>query len=276
MVVAPERRIEPIRPWFPRRPFCPQHRPLWTPPQMAVAPTLVTAVASVYNTGATTAKTVSLPCQAGDFLVVRAQGEDGNRLFANPPTNNGAALTWTSRGNVGTTGSTTRCAAWTAVADTTRTIVVSVAPTDASTTLWWGIIGKVWRGSDGFDSSNAGLSTVSAAVTLSVTTTTDNCALDFGVGDFSAADRSNTANYLTSAGSVVEDTYFINATHYTVNEAHHPDVGAAAAKSVGRNESYKWAMVVVAVKGSAAGAARPHQRRGTITRDLLGPARFGR
>lgn len=234
---------------------------------MALA-TLAAVASSAAGAGGAS-KNVTLACQAGDILVVRAQAEDGSLLFANPPTNDGTGLVWTSRGNVGTASVTTRCAAWTAVVDTTRTIIITVTPSGGSTALWWGIIGKAWRGSDGVGNTTA-LTTaggVASAVTLNLTTTQANSVIDFGVGDFGAVDRSNTANYRTNAGAASEDQYFSNSVHYTLNDAHHADAGAIGTYAIGRNETYVWAMVIIEIKGSAAAAAvLLPRRRMTVAR----------
>lgn len=67
VIVAPERRIERIRPWFPRRPGCPG-RKLWAPPEASWAH-VQSVGAFTASTGTTRAVTYGSNVTAGNLLI---------------------------------------------------------------------------------------------------------------------------------------------------------------------------------------------------------------
>lgn len=218
---------------------------------MATAPTFISHVESVWNT-ITATKTVSLVVQTGDVMVVGCVFEGSGDTF-NVPTNDGAALTWTQAQIDNTTVNITRLGAWTATADSNRTIIVTGHPANGTTTRW-GMYGRVWRGSVGVGNSNIAVNDTTANFSVGVTTTQDNSALDLVSGDWAEIVGARTA--LTSGvGTFTEETSVDVAGVYFVETGFWADVGVTGAKTVGFSApaGQTWSGIAVEIKGTAGG-----------------------
>jgi hypothetical protein len=148
-------------------------------------------------TSTTSPKTVTLSIRAGDVLVVGA-GSGATAGLGDPPTNDGAALTWTLQ--QATFGSSVNFAVWTATGDSTRTLVVSF--TNSAGTKW-GCWGRVWRGSLGIGSSAMIGPDASSPYTATLTTLGNNSAVDMTTTEGQGFSGAYTY-YTASAGPFIE------------------------------------------------------------------------
>lgn len=212
------------------------------------APTFVTHTATVFNT-TTTPKTASVAVQAGDVLVAW-QIASGDTSDGVTPTNDGAALTWTQQ-QVNAALSNVWQGIWTAVADTTRTIVVSFSVTPTSER--WGGDVQVWRAASVGASSK--VTAGSGAPTLNITTTQANSGIVVLIGDWAAVAGAPT--WRTNAGAFTSTVELAgDATTYSARGGYHADAGAIGTYAVGVTapvgETYS--IIALEVKGTLAAA----------------------
>lgn len=214
------------------------------------APTFVTHTATVFNTQ-TTPKTASVAVLAGDVLSAFAIVADVADTVSTP-TNDGAALTWNPEQiNAAASGNVWQ-GTWTAVVDTSRTIVVSFAKVGGHA-INWGADVLVWR------SASVGTSTKvtggSGAPTLNITPTQANSAIMVSIGDWAAVAGAPT--WRTGAGAFTSTTELAgDATTYSARGGYHADAGAIAAYAVGvtlpAGETYS--IIALEIKGVAGSA----------------------
>jgi hypothetical protein len=227
---------------------------------MATPPTLVSSgvVTGSSSWGTDKPKTASIPMLTGDYLVVIGIGADYGGSGDDFSTPTGGGMTYTLRQQEQLTLNSFPWG-WTAQTASDQTVDLSVDITTNSPR--YGAVWAVWRGSDGYDSSAKANGT--GAASISVTTTTDNCGLTMGVGDWNAVDGSSrtydTINGITpSAGGSGEIAYNRVVGEYTAYGAYWTDAGTAGSKTAGFSaptSGVKYAGVVIAMKGSAAGNA---------------------
>lgn len=201
-----------------------------------------------------TLTTPSFNVTAGDALVVAAGGEDGNVGLGTP---SGGGLTWTLQQNVGTSGASSRAAAWTATASATTAITVAITSTTIGAANW-GFLVFQFSGSAGIGNS-AATSAGSGAPSQALTTTQANSAIVCVSVDWAAVVGTTrtwrTINSITpTAGNTLEKKYQNVTGAYTAYVAYWDDAGAAAAQTAGltapTGQTYN--IVAVEVKGSAA------------------------
>lgn len=191
------------------------------------APVLRDSNQTVWTT-TTTPKTLVVNIQAGDLIVVGCANAGGEGTFGTP-TNNGAALTWTSRQNAGTAATTARCQLWTAVGDSTRSLTITVSA--AGTAVSWGGFARSWGSTGGYGGSNIVNGDSTANWTVAYTTTAANSALDVIWADWNAVSGART--YLTTGvGTFTEASATVSGAYSTSN-GYHADAGTAAAKTIG-------------------------------------------
>lgn len=192
------------------------------------APNFITHTATAFNT-TTTPKTASVAVQAGDVLVAFEITADSANAVGSTPTNDGAALTWTlQQSNVVTSPGNVGQSTWTAIADTTRTIVVTFAASPS--TVIWGADVQVWRGASVGTSTK--VTSGSGAPTLNITTTQANSAIIVSIGDWAAVVGAPT--WRTNAGaftSTVEQAG--DGASYSARGGYHADAGAVGTYAVG-------------------------------------------
>lgn len=174
-----------------------------------MAPTLSAATpALVFNdtAGTTSLVTASFTPANGDILVVKATNGDANQTFGTP---SGGSLTYTSRVNVGTSGSSTRTAIWTAPVTTGAAMTVTLTFTNSRARM---MRVEVWTGAL-LAASPATHSVVggSGAPTDSITTAANGSVVTWINGDWAAVDGTSRA-YRSAA---TESAYHLATGGYT-------------------------------------------------------------
>lgn len=209
------------------------------------APTFVTHTATVFNT-TTTPKTASVAAQAGDLLVALGVSADST-IVIQTPTNDGTALTWTAQ-RTDATASHTWIGIWTAIVDTTRTIVVTFASPAATGPFGGDVI--VWRSATVGTVPAASIG--SGAPSFNFTTTAANSAICVAIGDWAAVVGSPTwrvnAGAFTSTFEQPGD-----AATYSARGGYHADAGAIATYAIGVTApgAETWALVSIEIQGPA-------------------------
>lgn len=183
----------------------------------------------------------------GDLLVVFSGDENGGVISIS---NNGAALTWTTHANIGTALSTATVVAWSTTLASART-GLTVTSTDSSTGSATGIIVYHYRnhGGVGAVASRLGVSGVSSTVDLTVPGVVKNSAVNWLVGDWSAAVNASPTYRTADAGAITQRVNTTITGGWTAIGGDHADAGAAGAKHVGFTQSADWTMVAVEVLG---------------------------
>ena len=199
------------------------------------------AFVSESDTGlsATTPKSVAVAVQAGDVIVVQAATQDAASKLGTP-TSDGAALTWTPH-QVSEVASNAAVYLWTAVADSARSVTVTVARTVG--TYSWAASVEVWRGVT-VGSSAKGSGT--GAPSLALTTTSDGSSVSMFIADWNAA--SGTSRTWRTVNVAATETYYgYSSGAVTLYGGHHTDAGAAGTKAVGLSAptGQKWTAVGV-------------------------------
>lgn len=238
---------------------------------MTTAPTIVSTgvITGSSSWGTDKPKTASIAMNANDWLVVIAIGADYGGAGDDFSTPTGGSITYTLRQQQQLTLNSFPWG-WTGQSGSTQTVTLSVTvPTNSPR---YGAVWAVVRGSDGYDNSAKNNGT--AASSIAVTTTTDNCALVMGIGDWDAVDGAarvyRTVNSITPvAGGAGEISYQRTVGEYTTYGAVWSDAGAAGSKTVGLTApsggTVKWAGVVIAMKGSAGGTTFNQSVAGGVT-----------
>lgn len=164
----------------------------------------------------------------GDVLVAYAIVEDTENSVA--VSNDGAALTWTL-GEELTTASYAYVGVWTTVLTEDRP-ALGVVLTRQGAAAWpytGGVV--VFRSSDGVGATAQNHAN-SGAPSCSITTTGDMSAVFVVSADWNWIEG-DTRAWRTTAGSLVELSYFFNSTDVTYYVGYHPETGVAAAQTVG-------------------------------------------
>jgi hypothetical protein len=213
-------------------------------------PQAVSQTSSPTWTTNSSSQNVSVAVQAGDLIVVAAVNEYDSGSTINTPTNDGAALIWTERQHNNTSASKCEIGIWTAVADSTRTIQITVTQTSSS--FYFGFEVYVFR------NASVGNSTLAIpalnVLSTNITTTQANSAVVVIIGDFQVADGAS-RTWKTAAGSLTETVYQRDAGHYTVYSGYHPDAGAVGTYSVGVNNITGAEATVAAIEIKGGGAS---------------------
>lgn len=212
------------------------------------APTFVTSASSIFSTNANP-KTVSVAVQGGDLLVACAISADSTGVLSTP-TNDGTALTWTAR-QTSALASNVGMGMWTAVADTTRTIVVSLVETGAPA-FQYGLNVSVWRLAAYGTSAKANGGGVP---TQTFSTTAPNSAIISIIGDWAAVP--GTPDWKT-AGNGVANTLFElagDSATYAAHGAWYADTGPGNNRTLGlqttpAGETYT--IMALSIAGTAA------------------------
>lgn len=226
------------------------------------APTVPTNASSVWNT-VTSPKTATVSANAGDILWAGGAVADSGTTL-NTPTNDGTALTWTASPNSPAAGaSNTYVAGWTATADTTRTIVVSLTRNAPSADFGLAVI--VFRSSDGPGAGAKTEGDTTANFTVGLTTTQANSAIPMISADWAPATGSRT--YLVGAGAFTElvgNAAGDVAGQYAVRVGYHADAGAVGAYTIGTSAptGQDVSLIVTEIKGTAGGGG------GTVVKQL--------
>lgn len=221
------------------------------------APTIVSTGVITGSTswGTDKPKTASIAMNANDFLVVIGIGGDYGGAGDDFSTPTGGSITYTLRQQTQLTLNSFPWG-WTGQSGSTQTVTLSLTvPTNSPR---YGAVWAVVRGSGGYDNSAKANGTGGASI--SVTTTTDNCAIIMGVGDWDATDGTvrtyRTINLITPiGGGAGEIAYDRTVGEYTAYGAVWSDAGAAGSKTAGFSAptaGVKYAGVVVAMKGASA------------------------
>lgn len=212
----------------------------------ATAPTFVTQTATVFNTS-TTPKTASVACNINDLLVAFVVSADAGTV-GSTPTNDGTALIWSAK-QTDATASHCWVGMWTALVDSTRTIVVSFAATGTSAHFGGNV--QVWR-SASYASSSKLVSVSTGLPVVNFSVQNANSALVVCIGDWSAIAGAPT--WLTNAGAFTSTAELNNDTgNYSVHGGYHADAGTATSKNVGLSAptGETWSEIVLEVKGPA-------------------------
>lgn len=223
---------------------------------MATPPTFVGENETVWNT-ATTPKTVTFTPGSGNILAALAASQDAATTLALT-----SGPTWTLRQS-SVLGSTCASYAWTGAGAGTS-VTPSLALSGSTNNFGMNIL--EFSGSDGVGASAKSASAQTTAhVTQAITTAQDNSALLVIITDWNAVLATtrtwDTVNgFAPSAANGKEVSFYQTAgSDYTVLAAYYPDAGVAGSKTVGVTvpTAMKAILIVVEVKGNAAGAAGP-------------------
>lgn len=220
---------------------------------MATPPTFVSESETAWNSFTTPKVGASLTQLANDVLVVCAMAEDSSSTLGTPT---GGSLTYSPAQSI-KIASYTAVSAWTALC-TTQNFGVSCSESGGN---HWGANTLQFRGSTGIGAS-AKTNVTNGAPSLSITTQADNSAIVVMVGDWAAVDGT-TRTWRTGAGTLTEQSYFQDGTHYTIYCGYHADAGAAGAKTVGLTtpSTMTYSIIAVEVKGTPASAPPPPRLR---------------
>ena len=197
----------------------------------------------------------SVACTAGQPVIVKAVGEDGQVTFTTAPTGLTGSPTWNSI-QVGTAGSSGRETLWYALATNTETVTVTLARGGANSRWLMEVI--TYTGSDGFGNTWSGeITSGSGAPSVgSVSTTQANSAIECVGTDWNANGVGSPTVYRTAdAGTATEDAAVDDGNNYTYFFWHHADAGAAATKTLGISSpsSMRWGLAGLEIKGTAGG-----------------------
>lgn len=212
---------------------------------MATPPTLSAEYET--NWGDTTSpETSSVTVAAGDVLAIFGVVEDSGTGLATPT---GGGLTYALQQSI-TIANNTAVYLWTAVSAGGQTFTLSVSETGDGT-HWWGFNGLRFSGSAGV--GNSAKNNANGAPSLSITPSAANSALVVVNGDWNAVDGASRTPRSIGTGSFTEQTYFRDASHYTVYGGFYTDSGSVAAKTVGWSapSGQKYAVMAVEILGSS-------------------------
>lgn len=212
------------------------------------APTLSAYQQSTWTDNVTTAEaTASVAWSAGDFVVLVGITEDNTKTFDLPTV---SGLTFANI-LVSNTGSNCKVYVWTATAAGTSSGVISAGPTGGSAIR--GLSVFVYSGSDGLGATAT--QAAGSATVKSLVRATDNSAVIYGIGDWSAnADVTVTSTPATGATQRVAIAT-AGATFFVLSWT---DQGAAATTNygfTGGGASLQTIGFAVEIKGTAGGAA---------------------
>lgn len=222
------------------------------------APSLVTQVATVFDTGATPKVSPSITTQAGDKLICLAGSEWNEGQFYNVPTGN--SITFSAVTIAGDSGSFGEVGLSTGTDNVGGTFTISWERTQ-NDYMFWGFVVYVFRGSNGIGTPVA--STGSGGPSQALTTTQDGSAIVYLSTDWNAVDGTTrtwrTNNVTPTAGNGGEKTYFRDSAHYSLYSAYWSDAGSAGAKTLGLSAptGQAWAAASVEVKGTVDAARVP-------------------
>lgn len=213
---------------------------------MATPPTFVAEYETAWNT-TTSPKTASVTTAVGDVVVLVGVSADNGAVLSTPT--GGTSLTWTLQQSV-TVASYCRVTLWTATATTAETFTCSVART-GDTAQFWGWNCLRYSGSAGIGASSK-TNVSSGAPSLGLTTTGANSAIVIGNADWSASDGASRV-WRTVGAAATEQSYFRDASFYTVYVGRHVDSGTAGAKTVGLSDpsAQKYSIAAVEVLGTS-------------------------
>ena len=221
---------------------------------MATPPTRVTSSATAFN-NATSPKTADVSVESGDVITVRFDSEtydSGLPTWNAVPAVSGGGLTWTEQQRVQINNYNSSLL-WTATATSATTITVSItySASNGGYDLWWGFRASVWRGSNGV--GNSAKANGTGLGQLSLTTSSDNSAIDLTVGDWNSIDGASRTWLTVNGSAITEETYYRDAsgsryTHYT---GYSPDAGSAGSKTVGLSAptGLKYSIIAVEITG---------------------------
>lgn len=221
------------------------------------APSLVSQVATVFNTGATPKTSPSITTQAGDRIVCIAGSESNEGPFYDVPTGNSISFSAVTiagdSGNFGEVGLSTG----TDNVGGTFTISWYRSQNDY---MYWGFVVYIFRGSTGFGTPAA--STGSGGPSLALTTVQDGSAIPYLSTDWSAVDGTTrtwrTNNVTPTVGNGGDKAYYGDGNHYSLYSAYWSDAGSAGSKTLGLSSptGQAWTAAAVEVKGSVDEAIR--------------------
>lgn len=208
-----------------------------------------------WDSAAGTTRAITIAVTAGDPIVVCTGAENGDPTN-NIPTaiaNDGAALTWTMEEELSVSAVQGALRMWSATADTTRTIVVTLSGR-ASTADAAGAGAWVAGGASGIGVSNLAHNSTSSgpsAVTLAgVAANSSIVGLNV---DWNATAGARTYNTAT-AGTAVENRYDGTAgANYIAEAFHHINAGSSGSKTVGVSVPSTQRYVIAAVEITWAG-----------------------
>lgn len=218
------------------------------------APTFIQEAETTFDTTADKT-TASFNVVTNDILVACAIREsDGTLSVLNIADSQTPDLTWTKRQEVLVSGFTT-ATIWTATADFTGSMTVTLSDTEAGQKHGLNVL--TFRSSDGVGASSK-TNVDGEAPTLDITTTQANSAIVVVNGDWNAADGT-TRTWRANAGALTEQSYFRNASNYTIYIGYHADSGAVATYAVGLSApaGQKYSIAACEIKGTAAAASLP-------------------
>lgn len=208
----------------------------------------------------------------GDLIVVEANNAGAEGSFSTPTNaaaTSPASITWTQKGNVGTSGVNSRAACWEGDVTAAGNVQVSVA--QGGTAVDYGII--VWafpasgHGGVGQTIATTGNSTAPSATPGAAWTahSTVCCAN----ADWNAASWGATRSYRTNLGAATERNYAAVDGNYTSGAWEHSDSGATPSSgAVGfTTPTMKWSLTAVEVLPPAGGST-PVSREWTASYDL--------
>lgn len=209
----------------------------------------------------------------GTQIVVEMMAENGDALFANPPTNAAtgpATIVWDAqRRNIGVVNSVCRGVIWTGAVTVAGNVQISVATSANTGPDVWGMI--VWA-----FSAHGGIGqTLAANGTTGPTGTPGSpwsagSAVCCGVADFAAAAIATRA-YRTNLGAATEDNAINVDGNYSTYAWHHADSGAGGSVAIGMTApSQTWTLLgteVLAAPNPADNTTKPG-RLGMFTPQL--------
>lgn len=223
------------------------------------APTFVAS----YTSGEITASptTVSVTAAVGDLLLVFGMPADSARTMSTPT--GGTGITWTLLTSSVGFASFGNMYVWSGTATTAQTFTLSATSNTTGPSI--DILVERWSGHGGTGTFGVGHA-ANAAPSLALTTTGANSGISVANIDWVPVSGASRV-WRTTAGALTEDLYLLGSggAYYG---GHHPDVGAAGAKTVGLSaptgQSYN--IAAVEVLGTATAAATPPRAPRVVNR----------
>lgn len=191
------------------------------------APTFVAEYETAWNSTTTPKTTAAFDVLEGDLLVAVCVLADVTLAAIAKPT--GGSLYWDQK-SLFAAANFTSVGIWTARVDADQNMTVTFARSGASAQFFGGNVFH-FRDAQVGSSPNPPRNVTGAAPQYNIQIGKANSAIVVVIGDWAAA--STARNWLTSAGSLTEQTYWHENGQYTVYAGIHKDAGTVAALNVG-------------------------------------------
>ena len=214
------------------------------------APSLISRLASVFDTQTSPKTAGAFTCLAGDLLVVKAANEGAGATFGTPT--GGTGTTYTSQQSIGVANTEARVQIWTCVVPTSQTITVSVAESGSAD---YGVEVEQWRGHGGVGVSNGTFVGSAGAPSTTLTGVGATSAISMIIADFVAGATTGKTYRTTDAGTFTESASAQVAGAYSYYLGYYANAGTSATKVVGMTApSQQYSIAAVEILAVAGGA----------------------